>query len=159
MIPYRGNQVSIEFAIVDDSGAADPSTLTFLPLGYLRTNTMSDEWDTLDATSSSTEGNTKESLASWLTRTISLDGLATTTDNEVSNLNTLLEHVRNPQTSDGQPTCWIRRTGPLKTHTIFMLCTSVSEEAPYDDLGTQSLKFTAAPAASGTNYYSEDTAA
>src|SRR5690606_40660440 len=60
-----------------------------------------------------------------------------------ANLIELTKHVANPAATGGQPTAWLRMTFPDLTFTAFMIITTMSRSAPFDDVTTYSMEASA----------------
>lgn len=151
---YVGRDVLLEVAYA--CGDVDPATLTFQPLGSLRTKEFGLTWDTADASSDSSVDNLRENLATFKTLTISGDGVAKRETGGQSPVTILTKHVANPGPAfSNQPVAWVRMTFPDLTFTAYMLITDVSRSATYDDVVTFS--FEASAASSNFGLLVEDT--
>lgn len=129
---FVGKSVLAEFALA--CGDVDPLTLTWLPLGAVRNKSKTMSADTVDATADDSIGSIRDTLITYKTFEVSIDGV-TRRDGAVSNQQLLATHFE----TDPQPYVWIRLTGPINTTTAFCVLTEFSEEFPYDEVATFSL--------------------
>ena len=136
---YVGRDVVLEYAI--GCGDARPNPSDWKRFGSLRTKEFSLSWDTTDVTDSDSIGALRENLATFQTLTISGDGIAKASG--ANNLVELTKHVVNPTATNGQPLVWLRMTFPDLTFTAFMLLSTLSRSAPYDDVVTYSMEASA----------------
>src|SRR5690606_16413614 len=111
--------------------------------GSMRTKEFTLEWDTTDATADDSVGALRENLATFQSLTISGDGTAKASGAGAQNLIDLTKHVANPLATSGQPVAWLRMTFPDLTFTAFMLVSSMSRSAPFDDVVTYSFEASA----------------
>lgn len=138
---YVGREVALEFFI--GCGDVLPTPAEWVPLGAVRTKEVTNEWDSVDATADDSVGNVRNSLATYLSYGLSGDGVCKRADGTLSNQTLLYKHVKNPTATGGQPVAWFRVTFPDVTETGFMLITSYSRSAPFDDVVTYSIEATA----------------
>lgn len=150
---YVGRDVILEFSI--GCGDTKPAAEDWKVFGSLRTKEFNLSWDTTDATDGDSVGALRESLATFQTLTISGDGVCKASGTNSANLIEITKHVANPLSTDGQPVAWMRMTFPDVTFTCFMLFTTLSRSATYDDVVTYSMEATAT--ASGFGLIVEDT--
>lgn len=136
---YVGRDVVLEYAI--GCGDARPGPSDWKRFGSLRTKEFSLSWDTTDVTDSDSIGALRENLATFQTLTISGDGIAKASG--ANNLVELTKHVVNPAATNGQPLVWLRMTFPDLTFTAFMLLSTMSRSAAYDDVVTYSMEASA----------------
>lgn len=136
---YVGRDVVLEYAI--GCGDQKPVDGDWKRFGSLRTKEFSLSWDTTDVTDSDSIGALRENLATFQNLTISGDGMAKASG--VGNLVELTKHFVNPVATNGQPLVWMRMTFPDLTFTAFMLLSTLSRSAPYDDAVTYSMEATA----------------
>lgn len=134
-----GREVAFEFAF--GCGDTLPQPADWKPLGAIRTKDIGGEWDSVDATADDSVGNVREMLATYLTHTVSLDGVTKRADGTTSNQTALYKHFKNPD--GGQPVIWARVTAPDVTETCYMLMTSFNRSNPYDEVCTYSIEMTA----------------
>lgn len=138
---YVGKNVILEYAI--GCGDVMPSEDDWNRLGSMRTKEFSTEWDTTDVTADDSVGSLRESLATFQTLSMSGDGIHKVSGVGAAELKAINMHVLNPIETGGQPFAWFRITFPDITIIAFMLVTSFSRAAPYDDAVTYSLEATA----------------
>jgi len=139
---FTGRDVILEYVI----GCGDelPSESDWLVFGSMRTKEFNLEWETIDATDADSIGALRENLASFQSLTITGDGTVKASGAGAQNLIDLTKHVANPVATGGQPFVWLRMTFPDITFTAFMILTTMSRSAPYDDVVTYSMSATAA---------------
>ncbi len=130
---FVGKSVLAEFALA--CGDVDPLTLTFLPLGAARNKSKTMSADTVDATADDSVGSFRDTLITYKTFEVSIDGVTKRDDGTTSNQQVLSNHFE----TDPQPYVWIRLTGPINTTVAFCVLTEFSEEYPYDDVATYSM--------------------
>lgn len=130
---FVGKSVLAEFALA--CGDVDPMTLTWLPLGAARNKSITMSADTVDATADDSVGSFRDTLITYKTFEVSIDGVTKRDDGTTSNQQLLAEHF----VTDPQPYVWIRLTGPIKTTIGFCILTEFSEEYPYDEIATYSM--------------------
>lgn len=133
---YVGRDVVLEYAI--GCGDAKPADIDWKRFGSMRTKEFSLSWDSVDTTDGDSVGALRENLATFQNLTISGDGLAKASG--VGNLVELTKHFANPTATNGQPVAWLRMTFPDLTFTAFMLLTTLSRSAPYDDAVAYSME-------------------
>jgi predicted secreted protein len=144
---FVGRDVVLEYVIgCNDALPAEGDWKVF---GSMRTKEFNLEWETADATDADSIGSLRENLATFQSLTISGDGTVKSSGVGASNLIELTKHVANPIATSGQPFVWMRMTFPDLTFTAFMLLTTMSRSAPYDDVATYSMSATAAPSEFG----------
>lgn len=130
---FVGKSVLAEFALA--CGDVDPNTLTWLPLGAARNKSLTMSADTVDATADDSVGGFRDTLITYKTFEVSIDGVTKRDDGTTSNQQLLFNHF----VTDPQPYVWIRLTGPINTVIGFCILTEFSQEFPYDDIATYSL--------------------
>lgn len=130
---FVGKSVLAEFALA--CGDVDPNTLTWLPLGAARNKSLTMSADTVDATADDSVGGFRDTLITYKTFEVSIDGVTKRDDGTTSNQQLLFNHF----VTDPQPYAWIRLTGPINTVIGFCILTEFSQEFPYDDIATYSL--------------------
>jgi predicted secreted protein len=130
---FVGSRVLLEFALA--CGDVDHETLSWLPLGGCRNKSVSRASDTIDVTSDDSEGNIRETLTTFKTFELSVDGITKLEDGTTTNQNLLSTHFDEEE----QPYVWFRLTGPIKTTIAFCVLTTFDEEMPYDDAMTYSI--------------------
>lgn len=130
---FVGKSVLAEFALA--CGDVDPLTLTWLPLGAARNKSLTMSADTVDATADDSVGGFRDTLITYKTFEVSIDGVTKRDDGTTSNQQMLFNHF----VTDPQPYVWIRLTGPINTVTGFCILTEFSQEFPYDDIATYSI--------------------
>lgn len=135
---FLGRDTSLEFAI--GCGDALPLEADWKFIGALRSNSLSGEYDTVDATADDSAGAIREMLATFKSITISTDGVARRTDTATVNQTVLLMHFYNPTATNGQPVVWLRRTDPRITLVGYFLLSTYDLEAPYDEISTFSIE-------------------
>lgn len=133
---YVGREVVVEYALA--CGDVDPGSLTFLPIGAMRGKEVNLEMDTVDATADDSVGSFRENLVTYKTFSFSGDGVARRADGVLSNQTALYTHAL----TDPQPVAWMRFTFPDLTITAFMIISTFSRSAPYDEVVTFSLETT-----------------
>lgn len=138
---YVGRDVVLEYAI--GCGEVMPTEAEWNVFGSLRTKEFNLAWDTTDATDSDSIGALRENLATFQTLTISGDGTCKASGSGAANLIELTKHVANPVATSGQPVAWMRMTFPDLTFTAYMIISTMSRSAPYDDVVTYSMEATA----------------
>lgn len=151
---FPGKVVYIRYFI----GCPDalPTEAEWKRLGSLRTKEYSIEWDTTDGTDSDSVGSLRESVATFMSASLSGDGTTHATGAASSSIVELEKHVSNPVATGGQPCAWFQIVDPRVTRTCYMLISSFSPlSAPYDDLVTWS--FEASATASPFGLIVEDT--
>lgn len=137
---FLGRDTSLEFFIGCGDTAPQESDWKFI--GALRSNSLSGEYDTVDATADDSAGSIREMLATFKNITISTDGVARRTDTATVNQTALLLHYYNPVTTGGQPVVWLRRTDPRITLVGYFLMSTYDLEAQYDEVATFSIEAT-----------------
>ena len=130
---FVGKSVLAEFALA--CGDVDPNTLTFLPLGAARNKSLTMSADTVDATADDSAGSFRDTLITYKTFEVSVDGVTARDDGTTVNQQLLFNHF----VTDPQPYVWIRLTGPINTVIGFCVLTEFSQEFPYDDVATYSM--------------------
>ncbi|HFG1952584.1 TPA: phage tail tube protein [Vibrio cholerae] len=138
---YVGRDVVLEYAI--GCGDAVPASAEWKVFGSLRTKEFNLSWDTTDATDGDSVGALRENLATFQTLTISGDGVCKASGAGSANLIEISKHVANPVATGGQPVTWMRMTFPDITFTCFMLFSTLSRSAQYDDVVTYSMEASA----------------
>ncbi len=138
---YVGRDVVLEYAIA--CGDALPASADWKVFGSLRTKEFNLSWDTTDATDADSVGALRENLATFQTLSISGDGVCKAAGANSENLIEITKHVAKPDATGGQPVAWMRMTFPDLTFTCFMLFSTLSRSAPYDDVVTYSLEASA----------------
>ncbi|MBV7482526.1 phage tail tube protein [Bordetella sp. BOR01] len=138
---YVGRDVVLEYVI--GCGDVLPAANEWKRFGAMRTKEFTAEWDSTDATADDSIGSLRENLATFLSLTMSGDGTLTLTGEGAANLKEMTKHFLNPVATSGQPVAWFRMTFPDLTFTAFMLLTSFSRSAPFDDVATYSMEATA----------------
>lgn len=138
---YVGRDVVLEYAI--GCGDTRPIESEWLRFGSMRTKEFDLSWETADATADDSIGSLRENLATFQSLTISGDGTCKASGAGSQNLINLTKHVASPQGTAGQPVVWMRMTFPDLTFTAFMLLSTMSRSAPYDDVATYSMEATA----------------
>ena len=127
---FVGKSVLAEFALA--CGDVDPLTLTWLPLGAARNKSKTMSADTVDATADDSVGSFRDTLTTYKTFELSIDGVTKRDDGTTSNQQLLSNHFE----TDPQGNVWWRLTGPINTTMAFCVMTEYSEEYPYDDVAT-----------------------
>lgn len=135
---FVGRETTLEFAI--GCGDALPLEADWKFIGALRSNSLSTEYDTVDATADDSLNALREMLATFKTVTISADGVARRKDTATVNQVALLKHYLNPVATNGQPVVWLRRTDPRLTVVAYFLMSTYDLEAPYDEISTFSIE-------------------
>lgn len=138
---YVGRDVVLEYFI--GCGDTLPLPADWRRFGSLRAKEFSAEWDSADATADDSIGSLRENLATFLSLTMSGDGTLTTTGDGAANLKEMTKHFLQPDATGGQPVVWMRMTFPDLTFTAFMLLSTFSRSAPYDDVATYSMEASA----------------
>jgi predicted secreted protein len=110
-------------------------TLTWLPLGAARNKSITMSADTVDATADDSVGSFRDTLITYKTFEVSIDGVTKRDDGTTTNQQLLFNHF----VTDEQPYAWIRLTGPINTVIGFCILTEFSQEFPYDEIATYSL--------------------
>lgn len=152
---YVGRDVVLEYAI--GCGDTLPVEADWKRFGSMRTKEFNLEWETADATADDSIGALRENLATFQSLTISGDGTCKASGAGSANLIELTKHVANPVATAGQPVVWMRMTFPDLTFTAYMLLTTMSRSAPFDDVTTYSME--ASATASDFGLIVEDTPA
>lgn len=140
-LKFPGKDVVLEYHIA--CGDELPLETDWKRFGSLRTKEFSIEWDSTDATDGDSVGALRENLATFQSMTISGDGTVKASGAGAQNLIDLTKHVINPVALGGQPAAWIRMTFPDLTFIAYMLISSISRSAPYDDITTYSFEASA----------------
>lgn len=130
---FVGKSVLAEFALA--CGDVDPMTLTWLPLGAARNKSLTMSADTVDATADDSVGGFRDTLITYKTFEVSIDGVTKRDDGTTANQQLLFDHF----VTDPQPYLWLRLTGPINTVIGFCILTEYSQEFPYDDVATYSI--------------------
>lgn len=130
---FVGKSVLAEFALA--CGDVDPMALTWLPLGAARNKSLTMSADTVDATADDSVGSFRDTLITYKTFEVSIDGVTKRDDGTTTNQQLLFNHF----VTDPQPYVWIRLTGPINTVIGFSVLTEFSQEFPYDDVATYSI--------------------
>lgn len=143
LVKYTGKDVPIYYHI----GCGDllPTDSEWKRLMALRGKEVNISWDTIDATADDSIGALRDNIASYLTFSISGDGTLKNSGTGAAEAKEFTKHVINPVATAGQPLAWLKIIFPDITITAFMLCTTASRSAPYDDLATWSFEASAAP--------------
>lgn len=138
---YVGKDVVMQFAI----GCGDelPESGDWKVFGSLRTKSFNLTWDTADATDADSVGSLRENLATFQSLSISGDGTLKKSGTGYANMLELWKHYVKPTATDGQPVVWIKMTFPDLTFTAYMLMSTFSREATYDDVATYSFEASA----------------
>jgi predicted secreted protein len=152
-LKFPGKDVVLEYVI----GCPEtlPTEGEWKRFGSLRTKEFEISWDTTDATDADSVGSLRENLATFQTMSISGDGTVKASGAGAANLIELTKHVITPAATGGQPAIWLRMTFPDLTFTAYMLVSTLSRSAPYDDITTFS--FEASATASDFGLIVEDT--
>lgn len=150
---YAGRSAVLEFQI--GCGDEMPAANAWKRLGAMRTKDMNIEWETADATADDSIGSLRENIATFLSASVSGDGVCRASGAGAANLIALTKHVASPIATGGYPFAWIRLTFPDLTFIFFANVTNMSRSAPYDDLVTYS--FEASATASDFGLIIEDT--
>lgn len=140
---FVGKSVLAEFALA--CGDVDPNTLTWQPLGAARNKSLTMSADTVDATADDSVGSFRDTLITYKTFEVSIDGVTKRDDGTTSNQQLLFDHF----VTDPQPYVWLRLTGPINTVIGFCVLTEFSQEFPYDDIATYSITASATSRPSG----------
>lgn len=135
---FVGRETSLEFSI--GCGDALPLEADWKFIGALRSNSLSTEYDTVDATADDSINSIREMLATYKTVTISTDGVARRADTATVHQTELLLHYLSPTATNGQPVVWLRRTDPRITVVGYFLLSTYDLEAPYDEISTFSIE-------------------
>jgi uncharacterized protein YjdB len=130
---FVGKSVLAEIALA--CGDVDPMALTWLPLGAARNKSLTMSADTVDATADDSVGSFRDTLITYKTFEVSIDGVTKRDDGTTTNQQLLFDHF----VTDPQPYVWIRLTGPINTVIGFCVLTEFSQEFPYDDVATYSI--------------------
>ena len=130
---FVGKSVLAEFALA--CGDVDPMSLTWLPLGAARNKSLTMSADTVDATADDSAGSFRDTLITYKTFEVAIDGVTARDDGTTVNQQLLFNHF----VTDPQPYVWIRLTGPINTVIGFCVLTEFSQEFPYDDVATYSM--------------------
>lgn len=133
---YVGKDVAVDYVIA--CGDVLPLEADWKSLGSMRAKELSGEWDTTDATDDSSVGGIREMLATFMSVTVSGDGVLKKVGGE--NLTELTKHFFNPVETSGQPTLWLRMTFPDLTFKAYFLLSSFGRNAQYDDVAQYSLE-------------------
>lgn len=145
---FLGREVEIEIILGEDirakvDGAYPAPVATYIPLGGSRGYTLDKEWGSVDVTNRSSKGAVRESIADYLSLSGSIDGIWLPEDE--SNIEAADDYINAPPT--GQPYAWIRTTRPgaavgeTVTEELYVMLTSFSFAAPYDDAGTFTMNY------------------
>lgn len=140
---FVGKDVLFEFALACGDVAVED--LNWLPLGACRNKSQTMSSDTVDATADDSVGGIRETLTTYKTFEVSVDGVTKRDDGTTANQYVLFQHY----ITDPQPYVWIRLTGPIKTTIAFCVLTEFSEEYPYDDVATYSIAASATASDAG----------
>jgi hypothetical protein len=128
-----GRNYAIEYAIGLNS--ANPASLTFKRLGYLRGKELNSTWDTVDATGDTSPSNTKESLPTFVGHELSFDGVARSdAAQNQQELKTLI-YGGNGSVSN-QPMGWVRVIGQGRIQTMPVIFKEWSVSAPHAEVVT-----------------------
>ena len=134
---YVGRDVVIEFAI--GCPGADPNALTFKVFGMSRSSEITNTWDTVDATGSTSSGNTRENLVTYKNVSASFDYVSMGTD--IENQRELENHIWDPSAAtSNQPHVWLRFTYPAKVIQGPFIGNTNGFSSTYDDLVTGSFE-------------------
>lgn len=152
---FVGRDVVLEYAIA--CGDVQPDDEDYKVFGSMRTKEFTLEWETADATDADSVGSLRENLATFQNLTISGDGTVKASGAGAANLIELTKHCANPVATSGQPSVWMRMTFPDLTFTCYMLLSSMSRQAPYDDVVTYSMSATATASDFGLTVEDTDT--
>lgn len=141
LVKYTGKDVPIYYQI--GCGDVMPDAAAWKRLMALRGKEVNISWDTLDATADDSVGALRDTIASYLSFSISGDGTLKNSGAGASEIKEYTKHVLNPVATGGQPVMWLKIIFPDITITAFMLCTTASRSAPNDELSTWSFEATA----------------
>lgn len=137
---FIGRDVAVYYSLQDD---CDSVPVDFVRLGALRGKDFGTEWENVDVTADTSEGQVKQYLATFKDFNPSFDGLVSKAADD--NQSALELHVNNPPEASGyQPSGWIRivrplATGTTRTYELPVLFTSFSLSAPYAEAVTMNL--------------------
>lgn len=140
-LKFPGKDVVLEYFI--GCGDVLPAETDWLRFGSLRTKEFEISWDTADATDGDSIGALRENLATFQSMTMSGDGTVKASGAGAQNLIDLTKHVANPVATGGQPAVWMRMTFPDLTFIAYMLISTLSRSAPFDDVTTYSFESSA----------------
>lgn len=135
---YTGRSVLVDFTF-GCGDVPDPRDLSYMPLGGMRSKSMSISQDTIDTTSDSTQGMFREMIGSYKNFTFSGDGVSVAKDGSRSNLVMLTKYYMSVEQSN----VWMRITYPDITVYFYGLINDLSRESPNDDVATFSIEITA----------------
>lgn len=144
---YTGRRVLLEYHI--SCGDTVPASNDWTRMGSMRSKEMNLEWDTTDGTTDDSVGNLRDNLATFLSMSISGDGVLREPGAGMTGLTELTKHFANPLATGGQPYVWMRMTYPDLTFTAFMLLSTFSRGAPHDDVATYSIEASATSGETG----------
>lgn len=135
---FVGRDIAIYYSTNQD-GSAVPTD--FVRLGSVRDRSFGPEWDTVDATADTSVGDVREFLVTYKQFNPSFSGVVSNKD--ADNQKALELYINNPANS--QPCGWVRIVRPLsgtqnRVYEIFVIFTSYTIDATYDDVSTFSME-------------------
>lgn len=141
VLPFENNAFVGRDAVVAVSRTASSTPPSdFEDIAAVRGLEYGTEWETVDTTARGTSsGNSRTSLVTYSNNNVSLDGLVITNDAVGV---ALQDHIRvPPDSTNNQPTGWIRITEPragsqTRVEMIPVLFTSFRKSANYDSEAT-----------------------
>lgn len=132
-----GRSVVVNYSLSQDRNNVPND---FVRLGAIRDKSWGPEWETVDSTADTSAGDIREFLVTYKTFNPSFSGVVSNDDTD--NQKALELYINNP--TGGQPCGWLQIIRPVsatqnRVYEIFVIFTSYSIEATYDDVMTFSL--------------------
>ena len=145
---FIGKDVALEVAFA--CGDVDPATLTFMPVGAMTTKSFTGESNTVSAMSDKATGSVVPNFVVSRNVSASGSGLARREDDASSNVVRLVKHWAKPEVGfNNQPVVWVRMTFPHLTFIFYAIISSISHEAPTEEMVTFDVEFQATSSDSG----------
>lgn len=142
-VKYKGKDVPLYYFI----GCEDvrPTDDQFKRLGALRGKEVGVSWDAIDATADDSVGSLRENIASYQSLTISGDAVCKNSGVGAAEAKEFAKHAINPVATGGEPFVWLKLVFPDITIIAYMMLSTYSRSATYDDLATWAFEAAAAP--------------
>lgn len=134
-----GKNVAIDVHWETCGNVADPTVLSFKPLGGMRGKAIDMSQETEDVTDDRSIGDFAETIGTLKNFTVTADGIMNYTDGNLNNLNAIDAMYRQP----GPLYLHVRITEPALTTYAYMLVTNFSKAMPHDSAVTFDLELVA----------------
>lgn len=137
---YAGRSVTVAYSLSQDNTTVPND---FVLLGAVRNHEWGPEWDTIDATAADSPNLQRETLTSYQSFNVSLNGVSRT--EEIKAQDDLEDYITIP--ANDQPCGWVQITRPsnengaaAKIYYIPVIFQSFRISAPYEDVTTWTLE-------------------